>query len=309
QGTADSLVSIVDSDVSFNGEEGIYVVNTASTAQNQLGPAPTTANPSNDPTHGMDATGAITADPRLRLFVIGNLIDGTGRPLVGGGGSTFFGTGLVIRVGTSDGGYGFQNGGGFASDGLGNQINGGILADVVNNSFSGNFGDDIYIESFTSTVTPATTAGTWTDTEFTVDNYVGDPLARLDLTFMGNTFDSTDMNNLGAFYNNAEAVFKSRDDQQTDPGPFTSGTRRRNAQRLGDRDDVAGLLPPATPGGLSDTFLYPGMGESTFRVSGTSDLAPFILDDQPYLNFTDANGVLLVNPIFGELPYGWSIFP
>src|SRR5690606_32353452 len=86
--------------------------------------------------------------------------------------------------------------------------------------------------------------------------------------FVDNTFESIDVNNLGAFYNNDEGDFKSRTGK-TAPnpsGPFQSGTRRRNAQRLASRNYYDGgfPLPPAASG---PGYLYPGVGLSTFRIT------------------------------------------
>ena len=91
---------------------------------------------------------------------------------------------------------------------------------VTNNTFSGHLGNDMFFESFTSTVNPPATTGTWSDTAFSVTSFRGDAKARLDLTYDNNTFESTNFNNLGAFYNNAEGTFKSRVNTATDPGPL-----------------------------------------------------------------------------------------
>ncbi|HEX6987295.1 MAG TPA: hypothetical protein VF170_18095, partial [Planctomycetaceae bacterium] len=287
-----------------NGREGVYVVNTSSSDQTQQGETPTNArvgtSVNSDPTHGMSATGAFDNDAFLTFNFIGNEVIGNGDadPL------DLPGKGLVLRVGTSGGGYGPFSSGGFASDGFA-----GVIATVNDNVFSGNAGADFYVESFTSTVAPPVTAGTWDDDEFTIDNFEGDPLARLDLAFEGNSFEAIDVNNTGAFYNNAEPDFKSReaDDDPTVDGPFESDTRRRNAQRLADR---SGLPPFGTPNppGEPFEFEYPGTGESTFRITlqtaidvGTADVLftndvffpqPFALDNQPYTDVFDARGVL-----------------
>ncbi|MCH7686515.1 MAG: right-handed parallel beta-helix repeat-containing protein, partial [Planctomycetes bacterium] len=293
QGTADSTMTFNNNKVASNSLEGFYVVNTASTTQTQ----------NVDSTVALLADGLINAIPRLTLNMDNNQI------IKNGDGTTFSTTGLVIRVGTSDGGsFDFTDPGGFANGGRG-----GVVALVKDHTFGGNFGDDVLFESFVSTVTPAVTAGTWNLATFDVTAFESEPLARLDLTYISNTVDSTDANNLGAFFNNAEILFKSRDTLQTDPGPFpVGGTRRRNAQRLAARNvDILGtLLPPTLPGGLtdSDTFLYSGMGLSTFRISTTSSMTPFILDDVPYVDYPDANGVNFTTPLFGELPFGWGQF-
>ncbi|MCH7990470.1 MAG: hypothetical protein IID46_15120, partial [Planctomycetes bacterium] len=87
----------------------------------------------------------------------------------------------------------------------------------------------------------------------------------------------------------------------------TIATRRRNAQRQAVRTLTDTLLP-LTPGGTSDTFLYSGVGLSTFRISVASDVAPFILDTSPFNDTGDANGIPFAGAVFGELPFGWGQF-
>jgi hypothetical protein len=220
-----------------------------------------------------------------------------------------------MRIGTTGGGYSPFASGGFAGDGAA-----GVIATVDNNFFSGNAGADFYVESFTSTGDPGSGA-TWSATEFNPQGYQGDPLARLDLSFVGNTFDAIHVNNLGAFYDNADGVFKSRLNTADPPGPFTQAGRRRNAQRLADRSGLPPFTGPNVPGEPFE-FEYPGMGESTFRITLETFLEvgglpftvtgffpePFLIDDQPYTGFFDANGVQFDGPTtFGELPFGWSI--
>ena len=166
------------------------------------------------------------------------------------------------------------------------------------------FGDDIKFSSFVSTVNPVTSAGTWGDTTnpAEVTAYQSDPLARLDLFFNNNTYESENFLNIDgvtqaspstvAFYNNAEATFKSRTTGTgTAPlfnGPFTSATRRRNAQR-----QAAVVNNP-----VGTSFLYPGMGGSTFRVNSPDDSAAFLSFD-----------VFLPGSITGETGYGWDVLP
>ena len=297
-----------DNIVNENGEEGVYVVFTSSTTQTQDGPS----------TDALLADGAIDSTPFLRFDMTGNQILGNGQN------SGLTATGLVVRVGTTGGDYGFTDPGGFASNGLSVDsgfTRSGVIMRVADNQFGGNFGNDVLFHSFVSTVDPATTAGSWTDVDFGVATpivYHGDPLARLDLHWDNNAFDSHDVNNgvgvasanpqLVAFYDDAEGTFKSRDNTQTDPGPFTSDTRRRNAQRQAAR--IPFFTAPATPGGASDTFLYAGLGESTFRVRGADAvLDGFITDNVPYTTTADANGLFLPGSIVGELPFGWTFLP
>jgi len=246
--------------IAENGREGVYVVNTSSFDQDQTGPTEVVASPSDDPTHGMSiGNSSVFAQPVISMIFDQNQVVGNGRDqtsTIGLPTDSVGGTGLVFRIGTAGGGYGpfafgIGDDGGFASQGFA-----GVIASVTNNFFSGNFGADVYAESFTSTAPPATTGGTWNGTEFTLNSYDGDPLARFDLVFTGNTYESTDFNNIGAYYNNAEPNFKSRTGGRTAPdpsGPFATGngpTRRRNAQRLAYRDET--LPSSAFPGGLPE---------------------------------------------------------
>lgn len=313
RGDALSFIDITNNTIERNVREGIYVVNTASTSQTQnllvdlddgtvLQPGVSAFTSYNDPTHGMQATGAIDNDPFLVLNVIGNTIDSNGT--INGGLDQ--GQGLVIRVGTAGGGINSPTfPGGFASDGFA-----GVVADVSNNFFGGHMGSNVYVESFVSTVDPPATTGDWDEAEFDITGeYHSDPLARLDLTFRGNTFDPAsrgpDFNNLGAFYTNEDG-FKSRTRNRTAPdpdGPFNSTSRRRNAQRLAFRDG----LPPF--GGPGEFFQYPGMGPSTFRVD-TDMPSMFIFDNEPYNSPFDANGELFPGINFiDQMPYGWGRLP
>lgn len=306
EGRGNLTVDIENNTIRDNLWEGIYAVNTASTAQSVTALQSVT----------MDATGSVIAVPRMFLTVNNNDIEGNGIGLAAGIPGLGVASGLVVRVGTSDGNYGPFSDGGFFGEGFG-----GVGAIVTNNTFHGNLGDDLSFSSFTSTVAPTATAGTWNATTFTITSFQADPLARLDLSFHNNTFDSTPLNvgngafgtptQIGAFYNNAEAAFKSRDVGQTDPGPFpTGGTRDRNAERLAARFG----LPPATPGGLSDLFLYPGIGMSTFRLLDSSNggattaadvaAAGFLTDNVPFVGPGSANGVNFPNS--GASPWGWT---
>jgi len=290
-GAADLSVSIAGNVIEENLLEGVYLVNTASTTQGQTALA----------TAPLLADGGLLTTPRTEFSLTDNSIGGNGT------GSAFAATGLVVRVGTSDGGRNGFDAGGFYAGGRG-----GVGATVTGNTFSGNFGDDIFYQSFTSTVDPGT-GTTWDDTTFDPSGYQSDPLARLDLTQNNNTFNAAAVNNPGAFYNNDDPVFKSRDVTQTDPGPFFAGTRERNAQRLAFRGVGPDQLGPFTPGGASDLFLYPGLGRSTFRVLGAFDAAAgFIFDTAPYTQANDGNGVFSPTGAGFEIEatrYGWTLVP
>lgn len=286
-GSASFDITFNDNIVNANLEEGVYVVYTASNTQTQTGPA----------TDPLAADGNIFHDVFLRFNMDNNQI------LANGFNSGFGTTGLVVRVGTTNATTSSTTAAPFASDGLGNFTNSGVIMSVTNSTLTGNFGSDAFFQSFTSTVDPVATAGTWgaTNDPTAITAFQSDPLARLDLNWDNNTILSGDVNNAGAFYNNSD-TFKSRlNTIAANPGPFTSNTRRRNAQRQPAR--IPFLNAPG-----AGTFLYSGTGESTFRVDSTGDTGIFILDTVPYNDTGDANGVFLPGSITGELPYGWGQF-
>jgi hypothetical protein len=305
-GVSDVDMTFNDNIVSNNQLEGVYVVFTAS--RNQTVSASSTT--------ALLADGNFTDSPRLRFNADGNQVTANGAS------SGFSSTGFVVRVGTTQASTSIVDNGGFASDGLGNFTRSGVIMSITNSTMGGNFGDDVYFESFTSTNTPPTSAGTWgtTDDPTAITTYRADPLARLDLTFTGNSFDSTDTTNVGAFYNNAEATFKSRLTTTSPPngGPFPVGSddRRRNAQRQASRyaTNFPSELAPSTDG-VPDNYLYPGMGNSTFRVSSGSQLGFFTLDDPTLVGSPtqvdavfEANGIFYGGFVPGEMPYGWGTF-
>jgi hypothetical protein len=287
QGTADSTIDFSFNTITDNIREGFYVVNTASTTQLASFGAPLLSN------------GALNAIPRLLLTVENNTITDNGASAA----QTALGHGgLVIRVGTSDAPTSHTDPGGFASSTgplAPTPDRGGVIAFVRTNTFDENVGADVFIHSFVSTVTPATTAGTFG--AGTLTTFQADALARLDMVFSGNTGDEALVTNLGAFYNNDEPNFKSRTTAPPDAGaagPFTSGTRRRNAQRLASR-----AAPFDAPVGTFDAFLYPGVGGSTFRVSAGSNTNGFGAGN----NF--GTTVPFGTPITGEQPFGWDLWP
>lgn len=289
-GSASSInITFNDNIVNENRLEGVYVVYTASLTQNQTDPSTT----------ALAADGSLFQDVYLRMNMDNNQIIDNGRD------SGFNATGLVVRVGTTrsfTGSGNINNPGGFASDGLGNFDTSGVIMSVTNSTLTGNLGDDVYFASFTSTVDPAATAGTWgaTTDPTVINTFQTDALARLDLLWDNNTLISSDANNTGAFYNNAD-TFKSRLNTTSVPfdGPFTSTTRRRNAQRQAAR--INNLIDPG-----AGNFFYSGTGASTFRVDSSGDLGIFFLDGNPYTTTGDANGVFYPGSITGELPYGWG---
>ncbi len=310
--------------ITSNGLEGFYVVNTASRTQS----------------NAVDSSVPLAADGSV-VFSQADMVLDIRRNEISANNNQgdFIGGGIVLRAGTNNGG-GFPF---FPADATGTQGletdvgtndslvgNGRINARITNNTFNGNLGDDVYIESFTSTVDPVTSAGTWDAMTFTIMTYQNDPLARLNLVFRGNTGDSINVTtgqgnssafpgqspSVGAFYNDGDGTFKSRLNTATPGGPFADAARRRNAQRIGFRTDGLTTFPPiagATPGSiLADTYEYPGVGPSTFRVEGDFDVSgfqsgdTFFLDSVPYDPFGGANGVGFNGQIFGEYPFGWG---
>jgi trimeric autotransporter adhesin len=298
-------VTITGNDISRNRREGVYLVNTASATQTQ-----------DSTTTALVANGALDVDPITVLNMTGNTVFDNGFN------STFGGTGLAVRVGTSrsltptsfttPGQFVSTNGGPGFSAGLGQLTGaGGVLAAVDNNVFGGSAGSDVLFESFTSTINPATSAGTWdnqndnpvdlTNDVFTVTAYEADPLARLDLRFTGNSGDSADVTRTGASYNNDESIFKSRTTGQNPTGPFLSGTRARNAQRLAARGGAFAepLYSITGVSGNSDNFLYSGVGGSTFRRTTSSNTGGFTVTD----SFLDA---AFLGAGVGEQPFIWA---
>lgn len=276
--------------VNSNGQEGIYIVNTASTNQSNT----------NLSTAAMAADGSGLSQVNMILDISRNEVVGNNNN------GSFLAGGIVLRVGTNFSditAFTQADASGFGSNAVdvgGNTVanaNGRINARINNNTVQGNLGDDVYIESYVSTVAPAASAGTWDAMTFTVTGYQSDPLARLNLVFKGNTGDSLNVNNFGAFYSNAEGTFKSRLNTATPGGPFTSATRPRSATAIPIRNDGIFMLDPpigATAGSLfADLYEYPGLGQSTFRIEGDFDVSgfpilpgnDFILEGQPFSIF------------------------
>jgi len=293
-------LTFTNSLIEGNALEGFYFVSAASTTQS-VDAAATTALASN---------GSLLATPEAVLNFDGNTVRSNGA------GSPFTGGGLVMRIGTSGalntpGAY--EDDGGFASDGLGFTTGnltgrGGVLASITNSVFTSNPGSDVLFESFNSTVAPPTTTGTWDALTYDPATYTQDPLARFDLNFTGNTGDDSDVVRAGATFTNAEGTFKSRLDTATPAGPFASATRSRSGQNLAARGitPFGNFTAPGVsilgPGGDSDDFLFSGVGESTFRVSGGSSTAGFMGGD----DFIDT----VINGAggTGEVPFGWGTF-
>ncbi len=329
---------ITNNTVGENLLEGVYIVNTASLTQNQF----------NDSTAPLLFNGSVTASgPILEVQFSDNSVVGNGF------GSNLSGTGLVVRVGTSDGGFGVTFDGGFASNGGAIAIGGnpfgqssflgGVTMTVDNNSFGGNAGNDVLFHSFVSTGTPGTGVDWNTDpaaAAFNTNGYQSDPLSRFDLYFRNNTIDPGSFDDVGvslggfftrnpqlvAFYNNNDPEFKSRDGSHASPpaatgdqdGPFNNASRARNATRQAAR--IPFFDAPGSIIGIQ--YLYPGMGDSTWRISGDTLTDPsnvlngyfvqgFNVDFPSPVNTTnDENGQFLIGiGAAGEQPFGWGLIP
>ena len=281
--------------VTNNGLEGIYIVNTASATQSQTG-------------NVLVADGSVFARPNMVLDIRGNSITGNNNNGTNPGG------GLVLLVGTSNsGGFDFGPGSttgnfGFNGNAVGTNSglngNGRVNARITDNVFSGQLGDDVRIETFVSTVNPIASAGTWTAAQFNVTAFERDPLARLNLAFHGNTGNSISVNNANAVYTNAEAVFKSRLNTATPPGPFFSGVRPRNANRVADR----GLLGPIVSPDFG-TFAYDGVGASTLRLESDFDSSGFSSGGFSPDTFTPPASTTFPFGVWGTAAPGTFSFP
>jgi hypothetical protein len=311
QGTADTTINIfsgsgnrASNQFSSNGEEGIYIVNTASTSQNQTDFSGAV----------LAQDGALTNTPRLRFFLDEATISNNGseanQPFM------VASAGIMIRVGSSDAAPYLGTRDSFNSDFATNAfqtgflefLNGGVYAELLDSTLRGNFGDDVFIHGYRSTANPGALGGTWSTTAFTPSG-TGDPLARFDLIWGLSDYDSVDVNNsarrgtpdgeAGAFYDNDEGTFKSREGDADPPGPHANNGagRRRNAQRVPARTLTNGSVLAPTSGPDGGRFQFPGRGDSTFRVRSANgaSLAPFVND----VSFTPGTQA-------GELPFIWG---
>lgn len=307
QNDGNASINISNNLIDRNGLEGVYVVNTASATQTQ------------NNTIAVNADGDIFDNAQMRFVFSNNEVRDNGYRALGANFSDT--TGLYLRVGTNGASLpGVVNdAGGFASNAsavnsvatAGLTGRGGVLALVSDNVFGGNAGHDVAFESFVSTpVAPTGDPANWTDQNenppdptndiFDPTGYVADPLARLDMQFVRNVGEDADVTRSGAAYQSTDPVWKSRIANDltvaSPPGPFfDGGSRQRNAQRLASR--AAPFNAPLSPLGAS--FLYPGVGASTFRVSTDSNTLGFGSADS--FNSQVGLGVL-----FGELPFNWQ---
>jgi len=209
----DSLIRLLNNEIRSNNKEGIYVVNTSSLEQEQSGNTETPdltleLEDRPDATRGMASAGDEDAVPRLVLEIHENQVFDNGQLLdsdsSGAGIPSLSGSGLVLRVGTSDRRLGLDSyaiAPGADQDLLDEYLGehgffnfpqpGGVIAKVSSSEFGSNFGSDVYIESFRSTITP----------EFDIN-----PMSRLDMIFENNVGDSLSVTNHGAWYTGEDGI-------------------------------------------------------------------------------------------------------
>ena len=233
-----------------NGHEGVFYVNSAeSQNQNLISSDPDT----------MRADGSIATSPNAILQIDTNTISDNGQT------TTFSASGLVMRIGSADGGTGFFDsndpgdevgvgapyGDSNSALGLFGTISARTNARVVSNAFEGNFGDDVQIIPFVSTVDPGHTTGEWHDAgqtnspNFAVGTHNSDPLARLNLDFSGNSGNGIDVISpvFLSSYDSLDRTFKSRDSADSQEagqvdgdgsagGPFPNGVRERSITQI-----------------------------------------------------------------------------
>ncbi|MEX1231887.1 MAG: nidogen-like domain-containing protein [Planctomycetaceae bacterium] len=263
QANAQTNLAIDRNIITRNGEEGAYFVNTASFTQTQDVQSRVL----------LARDGSVTgssADMNIRFS--DNTVTDNGNVNEG----LNYG-GFVLRVGT--------------------MTAGGVDLEMENNFFAGNWGEDVILESFTSTVDPPAI-------DPTTAPIIPDPLARLNVRrFRGNEGDSLNVTRgqedfvagtIGAFYDNADQWKSPTPD--TDPaGPFSTTSRRRNAQRL-----VGGTFGLS----VSPAFVgYPGTGRSTFRIESGFEDSGF-LTGQGFALDTYFGGTIIVPFDAGDIRNG-----
>ncbi|MEC7556086.1 MAG: choice-of-anchor Q domain-containing protein [Planctomycetota bacterium] len=298
-----------------NRLEGVYIVNTADDAQPM----------DVDSSAPLTAAGAVGNSPDLMLNFDTNVVEDNGI------GSSLTGTGVVLRVGTSngessslsggfpipsymardlsgdtaqEGGLGEGFGPGVASnDGHWTKGNGRVNARLTDNFFDGNFGNDFWVEAYVSTEDPPVTGGTWDTSTFQVSSFTSDPLSRANLIFEGNTGNGMNPQaGTTPSYSNDEQNFKRRMTNKSPAGPFPSGTDARSACLIPWRaTPYMSPMPDLPPNVdmIGAPFQYPGMGtEKTFRILTGFDTAGTAPSDQfeTGSNFDDPIG-----------PCGWDV--
>ena len=288
-----------------NDREGVYVMTTSATAQDQN--VESNVPPLVSPSSGM---------PNLVIQADTNSIEDNGVGLPGAVSTS----GFVLRVGSTGSILGSEpeaenadtggaTGYGTVSN-IGAELNSRVNARVVNNTFDGNFGDDANFSAFISTVNPRDitnfgpddeTGGTWGLTYFIGANeYVTDPLSRLNLVFQGNIGNGLNANGIGGGgYNDPEPVFKSRD-----------GISNAGATRAGNDADAIGPIGPFPNGGTrgrSITNVPSRTGQAPFNGPNRAPDAVFNVTN--VVDFDNGNGVndlqvtVMANGIYTALPF------
>ncbi|MCA9109751.1 MAG: right-handed parallel beta-helix repeat-containing protein, partial [Planctomycetaceae bacterium] len=345
--------------INSNGEEGVYAVNTPSATQTQDVSAATPLM--------MDGS-VVIGSPNLSLTIDSSTVSNNGAAgnvagMVQSGGIVVrvgsAGQGNTFGNSSTDFATSLGPNTGFippvvvSAPVIPTFVRPGAYLQVTNSTMQGNFGDDAFLHGFTATPDPTGITGTWSAMMFAPMGGQGDPLARLDVVWgtaaagNDNTFDSIEVNNQfgigipstpngepGAFYKNADGTFKSRLSNTMPAGPFSTGGpgagRARNAQRVAERVYPDGSFLAPDPGTSPDggSFLYPGVGDSTFRAYAYNDAAVgaemvadgFIFDRDPangdfgpIQNFNEINfgGTYnsSANPFgFPSAPYAWGTY-
>lgn len=167
-------------------------------------------------------------------------------------------------------------------------VNSRTNAAITNNTFEGNFGDDFRVATFLSTPDPATNATNWDQPGATppylLNNYVPDPLARLNLDFRANRGNGLNVRNLTTGYTNAEPLFKSK----TNGGPFGNASRQRDITRIPSRSYLGNPLSPFGGGNPSLDADFPILDVSPMDVGN---------------GLTELRVTLGINPQYAVLPF------
>ncbi|MDA0831721.1 MAG: right-handed parallel beta-helix repeat-containing protein [Planctomycetota bacterium] len=270
---AQTNLTIDRNTITRNGEEGVYIVNTASGTQTQDVQSRIALARDGSAT-------ASTADMNLRFS--DNVVTNNGNVNE----ALNYG-GFVLRVGTT--------------------AFGSVDLEMEDNDFFGNWGDDLVMESFTSTVNPPTTTTTVFEPDplarLNVRRFRGNEGGSLSVTRGQEDFV---VGTIGVFYENAD-TFKSPIPTNVPPGPFDSNSRRRNATRL--VGGTFGLsVSPAFIGyegtgrstfrvesGFEDAGFLAGRTFATDTYFGGTIIVPF-----------DAGDIRNGPDLIGEIDFSWD---
>ncbi|MFN0195898.1 MAG: beta strand repeat-containing protein [Planctomycetaceae bacterium] len=190
---AETNLAIDRNFINRNGEEGVYIVNTASPTQTQ------------------------DVQSRVPLLRDGSATDSSAEI------NLRFSDNEVIDNGNENES---DNYGGFVLR-VGTMAFGSVDLEMERNIFRGNWGEDVVMESFTSTVDPADDVPDPL-ARLNVRRFRDNEGDSINVTRGQEDFV---FGTIGAFYENGSAV-KSPIPTDAPPGPFVVNTRRRNAQRL-----------------------------------------------------------------------------